>query len=206
MTEQTRNQLCPPQEQKLVTRLNLKKNGYFLPEKRIKLVALTLNDLILINRVSEEKIGTQRLSTGHSLSDIMEIVNDVERPTIAFNKAVKIKIEKINNVQENLYNWYTYWLIIEKKTNLPLGFIGFKGLVDGVSEVGYGIHSGFEGKGYMSEALSEIVGWAFSTGLCKRITAAGVLNGNVGSQKVLEKIGFKEVKKHDDVIDYEITI
>ena len=36
----------------------------------------------------------------------------------------------MKKVNEDVHEWYTYWLIIDKDNEKGIGFIGFKGLPD----------------------------------------------------------------------------
>jgi len=106
----------------------------------------------------------------------------------------------MENIEARLHDWYTYWLITSK-TNDAMGLIGFKGLEDTYVEVGYGICKAYEGFGYMSEALKLLIKWSKENDALG-ITATSVRKDNYGSQKVLEKNGFKRVHESGDTIDY----
>ncbi len=114
--------------------------------------------------------------------------------------AINKKIIKMKNVATELHDWYTYWHII--KNNEIMGMIGFKGINNGEAEVGYGILEKYEGNGYVTKALNLIIDWAFSHENCKIITASKVLKNNHGSQRVLEKNGFKKIREDDESFYY----
>ena len=60
----------------------------------------------------------------------------------------------------------------------------------GQAMVGYGMLPGWRGRGYPTRAAQLVALWAFAeTGIARLI--AGTLPGNVGSQRVLEKAGFR---------------
>jgi RimJ/RimL family protein N-acetyltransferase len=82
--------------------------------------------------------------------------------------------------------------IFEKETNLYIGNIGVAMDKENniVSNLGYWLGKKFEGKGYMSEATKLMIDFSFNILKVRKIEA-GVYEGNVGSQKVLEKNGFK---------------
>lgn len=69
--------------------------------------------------------------------------------------------------------------------------LGFKGPPDndGAVEIGYGIAPAYEGKGYTTEVVCALVGWAFSQPGCLAVTA-NTQQDNPASQRVLEKNGF----------------
>jgi RimJ/RimL family protein N-acetyltransferase len=95
------------------------------------------------------------------------------------------------------HEWLTYWLIVIAETRTGCGLIGFKACPDenGVTEIGYGIDSAFQNKGYMTEAVLALVQWALSHPFCKAVTATEVQNP--ASRRLLEKIGAKLVKETD---------
>jgi RimJ/RimL family protein N-acetyltransferase len=124
---------------------------------------------------------------------------DVIEPRIELNTisdsirtAISKKIEKMKKVSEDVHEWYTYWLIVDKVYGKGIGFIGFKGIPDdnGYTEVGYSIDFYYRGKGLMSEALSLLISWASKHPTCKGITATQVLKTNIGSNKVLNNCNF----------------
>lgn len=86
--------------------------------------------------------------------------------------------------------WYTPWSICLKKEGTLLGDVCFKGgPVKGRVEVGYGLEEFARGKGYMTEALTAILEWAFSQ-KDVYIVEAETEPDNGASQRVLEKNGF----------------
>lgn len=85
--------------------------------------------------------------------------------------------------------WYTYWLIISKEHNTVIGGLCFmREPIEDKTELGYGIDSAFQNRGYMTETLSSVAKWALSNG-AKCITAE-TENDNPASHAVLKKCGF----------------
>lgn len=77
------------------------------------------------------------------------------------------------------------------------------------AEIGYWIGVPFWGKGYATEAASAVVEFGFKTLQLNRIYAHH-FTGNIGSQRVLEKIGMRHegrfrqhIRKWDQFIDIE---
>lgn len=86
--------------------------------------------------------------------------------------------------------WYAVWFMEKKDGGKPIGDLCFKGLSeDGAVEIGYGTYAGFEGRGYMTEAVKALVKWASAQPGVRRIEAE-TDPGNRASQRVLEKSGF----------------
>ncbi|MBL4936992.1 GNAT family N-acetyltransferase [Clostridium sp. YIM B02515] len=125
--------------------------------------------------------------------DRVEILIEQEAIFDFVKLAISKKLEKMQNIDEKIHEWYTYWLIINKDNKKGIGFIGFKGVPDesGYSEVGYSISSNYRRKGLMSEALSSLINWASTFQNCKGITAKRVLKANIGSNNVLNNCNFK---------------
>lgn len=101
------------------------------------------------------------------------------------------KIDKMEKDPEN-YFFYTFWQLVLKDEKIIIGEVGFKGLdtEEGQLEVGYGTEERFRNKGYMTEALTELIKWAFFQDKVKiRKIIAMTLSDNIPSQKVLEKAG-----------------
>jgi RimJ/RimL family protein N-acetyltransferase len=87
------------------------------------------------------------------------------------------------------------WLVIPLGSRVAAGWVSLR-LGDhapGVAEVGYSLLDEFRGKGYAVEATEAIVAVAFGTSDIARVEACFVPE-NVASRKVLERIGFSQIK------------
>lgn len=122
----------------------------------------------------------------------IEIIIDVEAISDSVYLAIKKKLEKMKNISEDTQSWYTYWLIINKKKQIGVGFIGFKGLAseNGYSEVGYSISPNYRRQRLMTEALELLIRWAYGFKECRGIVAK-VSKGNTGSNKILNNCNFR---------------
>ncbi|MDO4219368.1 MAG: GNAT family N-acetyltransferase [Synergistaceae bacterium] len=89
------------------------------------------------------------------------------------------------------WEWYAIWNIeLNDGSNKVIGNLSFKGLPeDGITEIGYGMKSEYEGQGYMTEALYAVVKWA-SVQNGVRLIEAETEENNVASKRVLFKAGF----------------
>ena len=87
--------------------------------------------------------------------------------------------------------WYTVWLMeLKSQPGTIVGDFCFKGRnPDGMVELGYGLREGFCGRGYMTEAVRAIAGWALSQPGVTRVEAE-TESQNLASQKVLAASGF----------------
>ncbi|MCD8260849.1 MAG: GNAT family N-acetyltransferase [Bacteroides sp.] len=99
------------------------------------------------------------------------------------------------------YYWYTNWLIVLKEENRVIGSACFKGEPDeqGEVEIGYGMYSGYQNRGYMTEAVAVLCQWALAR---EQVTAvlAAIDPENVPSCKVLEKSGFTRYQGPGDLL------
>ena len=87
--------------------------------------------------------------------------------------------------------WYTVWFIeLKSEPGTIVGDLSFKGLKpDGMIEIGYGLRDVFCGNGYMTEAVNEVLRYAFEELEVPTIYALTSSN-NIGSATVQEKCGF----------------
>ena len=145
---------------------------------RLKLVPLTPGQLAMY------------LDRDHDFNNLVapssrEILTDDLR------RAISMKLERMEvNPEEDLL-WITYWLIVVLPDDFGAGMIGYKGAPDenGQVEIGYGIDREFQNRGYMTEAVKGMINWAFSDSRCTRIVAPDTLRANIGSTRVLKKVG-----------------
>lgn len=88
--------------------------------------------------------------------------------------------------------WYAYWLITLRENGEAIGGLCFHGApVNGAVEIGYGIHEARRGQGYATEAVGNMMDWAFEQGTVYVITARAGAD-NAASRAVLEHLGFCE--------------
>jgi RimJ/RimL family protein N-acetyltransferase len=89
--------------------------------------------------------------------------------------------------------------VVERATGLVVGGIGFHGPPDGGAvEIGYGIVPSRQGRGYATEAVRLMVAMAWARPAVTAVTASTDL-GNVASQRVLEKAGFRRLPATGEV-------
>ena len=103
--------------------------------------------------------------------------------------------------------WYTDWEIILKSHNLSIGGMGFNGEPNkqGEAEVGYMIEEGHQGKGFATEALKLLSGWALQQ---KRVKSVIVhtYESNLASVRLLEKCGLAQYNRAEDgLLSFSLT-
>lgn len=88
------------------------------------------------------------------------------------------------------WDWYAIWMI-ERADGTHIGELSFRGLdASGITEIGYGILSAYEGNGFATEAVQAAINWAESSGAS--CIEAEAEEDNAASRRVLEKCGFIE--------------
>ncbi len=116
--------------------------------------------------------------------------------------------QMLDGVLKQPEHWlfYTAWKIVLREENRIIGGLCFKRPADrcGEVEVGYGLDPAYQGRGYMTEALTAIVRWA--------LDQPGVLavlgetaKQNVASQQVLERAGFVRYRETDEYLWWRIS-
>lgn len=138
-----------------------------------------------------------------NLDDLMKIsnkeilLNTTKEQIVAIDK----KIIKMKQADVSEYPWLSYWMI--KCEDVSCGLIGFKGIrSDRTVEIGYGIFKEFQSRGLMSRAIKVLTDWALDQKPGLVITATNVLKTNKGSQRVLEKSGFKLIEDGADTCSF----
>jgi len=119
-------------------------------------------------------------------------------------RAIRMKVEKMRDVDESQHAWFTYWLIVIKEDNVGAGMLGFKGHPNAEDsiEIGYGIDPAYQNKGYMSEAVQALIDWAFTHSFCKAITATEV--DSPASKRLLEKLGVIQTESNNKFTSWVI--
>lgn len=163
--------------------------------------------MIKTERLTLIPLTRQNLETG--LASIKQLSIDLNVPIIAdlmsgdAAGAIDKKLVIMRDLPIELHPWCTYWLMVLDCDNLALGLAGFKGVpdADGSVELGYGINSIYQGRGYMTETIGALVDWAFAHPECRQVSAFTV-PGNIASRKVLVKNGFEEIQSIGGEIEY----
>jgi len=145
------------------------------------------------------KIKTKRLTLVPCTEDfIVSIIDKYE-----IGPHIKFHIEELKN-DATMLGWGV-WFVINNESNCVIGDIGFKGKpqANKMVEVGYGIIPSEWDKGYATEAVNEIVNWAFASQKVDSVIAE-CLDDNYASIKVLMKLGMQEVEKEDNMIKWKL--
>ena len=137
----------------------------------------------------------------------------IEKQGVKIDKESWKKSQVIDILPELKYNLmrnaepdgYDAWLYILRESNTVIGSGGFKGAPDEnrTIDIGYEIYEEYRGNGYATEAARALIEWARKEGESIRITA-GCDIGNIASAKVLRKACFKEVRRDDRSIYWEL--
>lgn len=85
------------------------------------------------------------------------------------------------------------WGIVEKESNRLIGTIGLNNLMipSKRTEIGYDLLPTYWGKGFISEAIKEVITYCFQTLELFRIGAV-IFPENIASSKAIEKVGFQK--------------
>ncbi|HCI80751.1 MAG TPA: GNAT family N-acetyltransferase [Ktedonobacter sp.] len=97
-------------------------------------------------------------------------------------------------------------ITVHKADKVVIGGIGCHGAPDeaGMVEIGYDIIPEYQRHGYATEMAGRFITWLFQQPDIKVITAE-CLDDNIGSIRVLEKVGMKRVGHDGDMIKWELS-
>lgn len=106
----------------------------------------------------------------------------------------------IEALKEQKIQRYTF-VIKLRDTKLPIGLFGFNLGLEKYKrgEIWYKLHPTYWNKGYATEIVKSIVDFGFNTLNLHRIEA-GCAVDNIGSFKVLEKVGFTREGRHRQIL------
>lgn len=104
------------------------------------------------------------------------------------------------------YLWYTGWEIVLKSTNTVIGGMGFAGYPNdaGEAEIGYMIDSNEHNKGYATEALKLLSGWAFNHQFVQAIIVHTYAD-NLPSRRILDKCSFNLMDDTAGLLTYKLN-
>ncbi|MGB2782857.1 MAG: GNAT family N-acetyltransferase [Atribacterota bacterium] len=171
-----------------------KRNKMFILEtEKLKLIPLDANNL----RYSIEDRQKMEWNLGVKITD-----TELEKP---LSEAMRTSLEMVLENKKD-YLWFTSWEIVLKKENRIIGGLCFKGCPDekGKVEIGYGMQDEYKCKGYMTEAVKELINWAFRFNHVTEVIAE-TEKDNLPSHRVLEKIGMEKYKENEKMFWWKIT-
>jgi ribosomal-protein-alanine N-acetyltransferase len=95
------------------------------------------------------------------------------------------------------------WLMIDPAERMVIGDLGYKGAPDeyGAVEIGYSILPAYRRRGLTFEAVQALVRWAFTERGVKAVQAE-CLADNVGSVRILEKLGMERLAHEGELLKW----
>ncbi|MFF4589133.1 GNAT family N-acetyltransferase [Streptomyces sp. NPDC001388] len=97
------------------------------------------------------------------------------------------------------------YVVVRREDGRAIGSMGFHAAPDedGRTEIGYDLVPAARGRGYATEALRTLAGWALARDDVQRLFAT-VERGNAPSRAVLERAGFVRVWEGEGAYAYEL--
>lgn len=158
------------------------------------------------------KLETERLIIRDHVEDDIYSLHKLISDEKVMYYLPEIKTKSLDESMENLYEAIKesklnnrtkyYFGIVLKDSNEYVGEIGYTVLLDStegkVVNLGYFILQEYWGKGFTSEAVKEVINYAFKQGDVIKVET-GCLKENTASEKVMKSIGMikeGEFKKH----------
>jgi ribosomal-protein-alanine N-acetyltransferase len=132
-----------------------------------------------------------------------ELLSTISTEEYEIGPHITMFLEKLRE-DSTQFGWGV-WLVINKENNTIIGDIGFKGKPNSENtvEVGYGIIPSAQNKGYATEAVKEIINWAFTNDDVDKVVAE-CLHDNIPSIKVLEKLNMNKIGTVNDMLKWEL--
>lgn len=159
---------------------------------RLVLIPVTLeivNDLMEGKTAELEKAGL-KVGSKWPTEDTFDILPFVKRDLEVYQRPTGFEM----------------WLIVKSESMDIIGDIGFKGQPDENFEVeiGYGLAENERGKGYGYETLKAMVNWALNHDRVGFVVAECLIE-NHASARILEKAGFRETHRDEELIYWKIS-
>jgi RimJ/RimL family protein N-acetyltransferase len=162
------------------------------------------NEILVTERLFIRPLSPAQLQKYTELNNILETELGLNPSGRAISAALKEALEQViiphvSSSDNFLYS--TLWTMIVKDLKQMVGDLCFKGSPNehGEIEIGYGTYDGFQGRGYMTEAIGAMVGWAFrQPGV--RAMIAETERDNMPSHRTLSKNGFVVYKEVENML------
>ena len=171
---------------------------------------ISISDILAWPVINEPFLRTQRLEIGLLLpSDEPEIIDILKDPAVWKMRGDRysplVNIHSTYPYSKHELPWYKYYFVIRLcKSKKIIGFIGFSqisqpGAISPVISqipyksvlLSYGLSMQYWGKELMSESLFACIPWFVASQNLHQLVAFVEIN-NLGSRRLLQKLGFKE--------------
>jgi [ribosomal protein S5]-alanine N-acetyltransferase len=162
------------------------------------------NEILVTGRLLIRPLSPVQLQKYTELNNILETELGLNASGRTISAALKEALEQViipHVAASDSYLYSTLWTMIDKDLKLMVGDLCFKGSPNdhGEIEIGYGTYDGFQGKGYMTEAIEAMIGWAFRQPGVRAIVAE-TERDNVSSHRTLSKNGFVVYKEVENML------
>lgn len=166
---------------------------FILETEKLKLIPLNAQNL----RWSIEDRQKMERNLGVKITD-----TELEEPV---KKAMRTSLKMVLENKKD-YLWSTSWEIILKIESRIIGGLCFKGFPDekGRVEIAYGMQDEYRCKGYATEAVKELINWAFSFNNVTEVIAE-TEKDNLPSHRVLEKVGMEKYEENEKMLWWKLT-
>lgn len=163
--------------------------------ERLLLKPLTYNQLLKY-LLSDNSLETE-LNLNETSRTILPELKEALEKTIIPNVADK----------KRDYLYSTLWIAISKTENKMIGDICMYGEPNarGEVEIGYGTYEKFQNKGFMTEIVRGIIGWAKYQPEVKSLIAS-TKKDNIASFSILQKNDFIKAGETDSLINWRLEL
>ena len=155
--------------------------------------SLTTERLELIPATAERVRAEIRCAD--RLFDLLQCEPVADWPPAETRDALAFFLQQLDAAASEAIGWLSwYWIFRDGARRILIGGGGFKGTPgdDGVVEIGYSVRPCYRGRAFASEAVAALADWALRRPGVTRVVAE-TSPDNVGSVRVLEKVGFRRM-------------
>ena len=161
-------------------------------------------EILVTERMLIRPLSPVQLQTYTELNDKLETEFGLNPSGRIISAALKEALELViipHVATSANYLYSTLWTMIDKELKQMVGDLCFKGSPNDIGEIeiGYGTYEGFQGRGYMTEAIGAIAGWAFCQPGVRSIIAE-TEKDNVSSHRTLSKNDFLVYKEAENML------
>jgi [ribosomal protein S5]-alanine N-acetyltransferase len=117
------------------------------------------------------------------------ILDKMRSPYTAYDEQFPTDDEGIKNVLAFFMSTDEFFAVEMKAERKVIGFIALNRIDEETRNLGYCVHSAYQGKGYAGEAVAAVIGYAMHTLKLRRLVA-GTAEANIPSVRLLRGAGF----------------
>lgn len=145
------------------------------------------------NEILTERLEIRAFREGDRAGFAALIRDKMASPFAAYDEQYPVDEQGLRGLFECFLRTDEFFAVSEIASRRLIGYVALNAVEGDTRNLGYCLHSAFQGKGYAAEAARAMIAYAKKRGV--RMLVSGTALENAPSVRLLEKLGFSETDR-----------